>query len=222
MEVTVMMGLTIIPMTAEMIPETAKLHATAFSGYMNTQIGNTYVRAFLNWFRQAKNTIALVAIDENAKIIGYVVGAPLGYNRSINRDLLWVAAVGIIVRPWSLFRAHFRNNLITRLRLILKCAPAPRAEPVLPKPTMSLVSIGVSPSDRGKKVGRRLVQAFETRAGELQMQSLRLSVYPDNTAARQLYENCGWQLYSGLAGKKEALYYFRVLDEKPNQGKTRP
>lgn len=203
----------IVPLTAEMVTEVVKLHFDAFAGYMNTRIGTGYVKAFMNWFRQAERSIALAATDTKGKVLGYVIGAPSGYSRSMNRDLFWVAAAGIIMRPWLLFSDQFRQTIMARLRLILGYSPAQQIEPELPEPVTYLVGIGVSPSARGKNIGRSLVEAFEARARELGMRSLQLSVYTDNTVARRLYESCGWQPASSLgpAGEKELMSYFRVL-----------
>ena len=202
---------TIVPMTVEMIPQITKIHFDAFAGYMNTRIGNAYIRKFMDWFRRAGGAIALVAVDSDNKAIGYVVGAPLGYAKVMNRDLLWVATIGLLMRPWLFFSRQFRGVIMNRLRFMLNHSLVQHAEPELPEPVMSLVGIGVSPSARGMKVGLRLMQAFEARSRELQARSLRLSVYPDNLAACRLYENCGWQPFSRPIKEKEAMSYFRIL-----------
>jgi ribosomal protein S18 acetylase RimI-like enzyme len=215
-------GMTLVPMTAEMVPAVAKVHRVAFAGYMNARIGSAYVRTFMNWFLQVDQAIALVAIDSDGQVIGYVVGVSQGCARSMNRDLFWAAAAGMIVRPWLFFRAQFRTIIMNRLRLILGRSPAGRAEPELPEPTMLLAAIGVSPSARGKKVGQGLMQAFEVKARQLQMRSLALSVYSENVVARRLYENCGWQPFISPMGRNMAMRYFRVLTEKPDQCEAGP
>jgi ribosomal protein S18 acetylase RimI-like enzyme len=213
-------GVALVPMTTEMVPAVAKVHLEAFTGYMNTGIGTAYVRAFMNWFLQAERAIALVATNSEGQVIGYVVGAPLGYESSMSCDLFWVAAAGMIVRPWLFFNKQFRNTLMKRLKLILGRSLARQTELELPEPIMSLVGIGVSPSAQGKKVGLCLMQAFEAKVRRLQMQSIELSVYPDNVVARRLYERCGWQALSGSLGKNEVMHYFRVLTEKPDQSEA--
>jgi ribosomal protein S18 acetylase RimI-like enzyme len=204
---------TVVPMTAEMVPEVVQVHFDAFAGYLSARIGRAYVRAFMHWFRQAERGIGLVVTDRHGNVVGYVVGAPVGYNKRMNRDLLWVAAAGIMTRPWLVCSRLFRSKIRARLRLILGRAPVQDVAPELPEPTMSLVGIGVSSAARGKQIGLRLMQAFEAKARELQMRSLQLSVYTDNKAARHLYEQCGWQPFSRPVQEQDALYYFRVLSE---------
>ena len=71
-----------------------------------------------------------------------------------------------------------------RLMVILGRSLARHPKPKLPEPIMSLVGIGVSPLVQGKKVGKRLMRAFEAKARELQMRSLRLSVSDEEAKAR--------------------------------------
>ncbi len=198
----------IIPMTPEMVSKAAKLHIDALAGSRTASMGEAYVRAYIDWFRQAGNGIALVAIDIHGDVIGYVIGAPLEYPKVLSRHLVWFATGAVIVRPWMFFTQQFRNGVLDRLRLLLGCSPAHGVRPELPGPTMSLVAIGVSPADRGKQIGRRLLVAFETRARELQMRSLRLSTESDNTVARRLYERCGWRPFPA---PDERTCYFRIL-----------
>jgi ribosomal protein S18 acetylase RimI-like enzyme len=201
----------IVPMSLEMTGEAARVHLQAFEGYMNTRIGISYLRAFMDWFCKADCAIALVAMNRSENVLGYVVGAPLGYSRPMNRDLFWAATQGIIVRPWLFFSDHFRETIVARLKLLLDRSPKESHESDCPGPTMSLVGIGVSPNARGAGIGIRLLQEFEAKARELQMRSVRLSVYPDNFAARRLYERCGWQPLSSSAKGSEAMHYFRIL-----------
>lgn len=114
------------------------------------------------------------------------------------------------MRPWLFFKQQFRDGVLDRLQLLLGRSLSQSTRPELPAPTLSLVAIGVSPAARGKKIGLRLVHAFETRARELQMRSLRLSTRSDNTVARRLYERRGWQPFPL---SDESTYYFRILDE---------
>lgn len=205
-------GWPVVPMTVDMVHQVADLHTNTFAGYKHVCLGKAYVRAFLEWFLKADRAIALVAKDHTGLILGYVVGAPLGYTRSMNRDLFWVAGAGVIIRPWLFLSSPLRSTMVARLRLMLGYAPVPHAEPDIPEPRMSLVSLAVSPSMRGRHVGRHLVEAFEGRVRQLRMRSIRLSVYPSNTGGRCFYERCGWLSFSGPLRATGEMYYFRVLD----------
>jgi ribosomal protein S18 acetylase RimI-like enzyme len=200
----------IVAMTAGMVPKAARVHLDALAGSRTAIMGGAYIRAYIDWFRQAENgSIALVAIDSHSNVFGYVIGAPLGYPRALSRHLVRIAAGAFIVRPWLLFREQFRNGLLDRLRLVLGGSRTSGANPLkLPAPTLSLVAIGVSPTAQGKKIGLRLVQAFEAKARELQMRSLRLSTGSDNVVARGFYERCGWRPFPA---SDKLVYYYRIL-----------
>ena len=213
--------LIIAPMSEEMVPQVCLLHLEAFAGYMNTRIGTTYLTAFITWFCNAEQGIALVATDRNGKLMGYAIGAPLGYEKFMNRDLVVIAARGMIRQPWLFLNPQIRRRVMTRLRVLLGFS-LPGPQPELPEPTMSLVAIGVSPVERGRKVGLRLLQAFEARAYQLQMKSLRLSVYVDNVIAQRLYKRCGWQLFTPSMGEKDVIFYFRVLSGEFAGAKKQP
>lgn len=189
----------VAPLTAALVPAAATLHRRAFRGSMNASLGGPYARAFLGWFAAAaarSEAVALAAVAE-AGPLGYAVGAPMGYGESLSRALLLPAALGLAPRPWLLVRRRFLTTALGRVLALLRPRRAAEggagatAEPA--GITVSLVGIGVAPEARGRGVGDALMTAFEARARELGATSLRLSVYPDNHAARRLYERHGWR-----------------------------
>ena len=190
-----------------MVPDVVNLHFEAFSGFMNTRIGHRYVHTFIDWFRCREDAIALAAMVDGV-VVGYTVGAPLGYQQQLNRNLLSVAAQGIITHPGVFFDLRFLRKLGERLQGFLgKKTPASQL-PELPPPTMSLVGIGVSTKWRGLRIGEHLVEAFEADARAQRMRSLRLSVQTNNLSARKLYERCGWSPY--FCPGKDEMYYILV------------
>jgi ribosomal protein S18 acetylase RimI-like enzyme len=200
----------VLPMSDALVPRVCALHREAFRGLMSARLGRNYLDAFMSWFLHSETAIALVAVDENGALLGYVIGAPSGYGAAMNRDLVWVAARCMIVRPWLFLDSQVRATIKARLQFMLG-HPAATAND-LPTPTMSLVGIAVSPEAAGKGVGSLLVKTFESRARVLNMASLHLSVYPDNTVARRLYERCGWHALN-TASSTGAMYYGRVLSD---------
>jgi ribosomal protein S18 acetylase RimI-like enzyme len=206
--------ISITPLQADQIKEAASLHKAAFTGYLNVRIGDAYIRAFLRWFQQEQDGIALCAVTEEGKIVGYVVGAPVGYNVSLTKKTLLPALMGMMVRPWLFFDSRFRRVVAARLldyfkRAKLNRRPTKRVD--LPWPVFSLVGIAVSPSGRGQGIGKQLIAAFEQEVLARGGRTGRLSVYPDNAAARKLYERAGWQPYSYSDDPKQAMYYFKIF-----------
>jgi ribosomal protein S18 acetylase RimI-like enzyme len=200
----------IAPMSAALVQQAANLHVRALAGSRSAIMGRAYAATFIEFFRLPQHGgIALAAIDPGGKLAGYVVGAPLGYPAALSRSLARVSVAALGWRPWVLFRRAFREGLTDRLRLRLGLLSPRLAEPGLPAPTMSLVAIAVDPSMRGRRIGMRLVEAFEVKARNAGMRSLRLSMRPNNTIARRLYERCGWRLLNESPAQAD---YGRILE----------
>lgn len=206
-------NLTVVPVTeGAMLDDVAELHLDAFAGHLNTLLGRGYIRAFVKWFIRNKGTIVIAAIDENQKVVGYALGAPVGYSTRLNRDLCWNVAVRILTRPWLIFNARFWIVLVERIKSLIGLRQdAPQASE-LPEPSMSLVAIGVASAQRRNKIGQCLMHAIEGGARDFQMRSLVLSVYENATAARCFYEQCGWRPCSRATKNGDVLKYYRLLD----------
>jgi ribosomal protein S18 acetylase RimI-like enzyme len=71
-------------------------------------------------------------------------------------------------------------------------APAGLAAVYVEDGTAQLVSMWVRPSSRGRHVGEALIEAAARWAGERDFGALFLWVTESNTAARRLYERCGF------------------------------
>jgi ribosomal protein S18 acetylase RimI-like enzyme len=71
-------------------------------------------------------------------------------------------------------------------------APAGLAAVYAGDGTAELVSMWVRPSSRGRHVGEALIEAAARWAGERGFGALLLWVTESNTAARRLYERCGF------------------------------
>jgi ribosomal protein S18 acetylase RimI-like enzyme len=200
------MTVRVVPMTAAHLEAASEVHLDAFRGYMNGRLGRRYARALLTWFMTAERGITLVALGDADRVVGYVAGAPLGYDKPLTRALLPAAAVSAALRPWLLFDADIRARVMTRLRSLASRRAESRPSPA--PDTMSLVAIGVASPARGQHVGAALVGAFEQHASALGMQAVRLSVYEHNHAARRLYERAGWSV---VKTEGRAIYFGRRL-----------
>lgn len=193
------------------LPWVIAVHREAFRGYMNTRLGDRYLRHFFEYFIAEPAAIALVSEGADGRIGGYVVGAPLGYSRALDRRILLPALTGLLTSPGLLLDARVRSTAFGRLRGLLRRPPPAPPAPVLPAPCMSLVGIGVSEAVRSRGHGRALLQAFEPRARSLGAKSMRLSVYEENRKARDAYERAGWQPFEGPVLPGYAMYYSQVL-----------
>lgn len=201
----------VVPMTPDVLSDLSWLHMRGFKEALNTQLGKCYVYACIAWFCRLDGGVALVAKTHSNRPLGYLVGAPLGYSNNMTRDLLWVAARAVCIRPWLLLRPQFRSIVKIKLAAIFKKARGPEGPVDLPLPTMSLVGLVVDPQFQRQQIGKQLIEAFEARARELGFRSIRLSVYPENIAARRVYEKCAWVPYAASISPGKAMYYYKVL-----------
>ena len=201
----------IVDIKDEHIEQVADAHLQAFPGYLNSQIGKGYIVKFIQWFSSSDQATAICAVNINTnRVQGYLVGAPLGYTSLLTRHIFWSAFWGAVFHPWVFFKPQYFRVLMARLGLF-QSQTGQSLSPKLPFPTMSLVGIGVIPSARGQNIGQALGQMFEERAIAQGVKSLRLSVYPDNAIACNLYKKMGWKPYSESKTSSGAIYYYKVL-----------
>jgi ribosomal-protein-alanine N-acetyltransferase len=82
--------------------------------------------------------------------------------------------------------------------------------------TAQIVTVGVLPTARRQGIGGRLVQALMTEAGRRLASEVLLEVRIDNTAARKLYEEFGFEVIGTRRGyydqgRVDALVMRRAL-----------
>jgi ribosomal protein S18 acetylase RimI-like enzyme len=201
----------IVKFNAEDISEISEVHMKAFWGSMNTQMGTGYVRAFFNWFMENEGCIALKADNEN-RIIGYIVGAPIGYGSIMNRDLLQIGLLGILTHPLIVFNKRIFKTIFIRFKLLFQSTTAETSinKFDLKGKGVSLVGIGVHPEYNGLGIGQTLISTYEIEAKKLGMDYMRLSVYDNNSKALKLYEKSGWKL---LTNDGNTLYYYKYISQ---------
>jgi len=200
-----------VPLTEKFISQVVDIHSQAFKGQMNVNLGKIYLYGFFNWYVDYRDSISFVAIENGEHIRGYVIGAPLGYEIRMNRDLFWVTAGSLISRPALWFKRNIRDTVIVRAKMLLGFQQSKIDYPQLPLPVVSLVGIGVDPQYQKGGIGFQLMRIFEKKSEEMHMKSMRLSVYPDNLRARRLYEKCGWSAFSNFEQPKRAMYYYKEI-----------
>jgi asparagine synthase (glutamine-hydrolysing) len=196
-----------------MLREVADLHLEAFAGYLNVKLGRMYIKATIEWFMRAEGAIAIAAVDCQQRVLGYAIGARVGYDRMLYRDLSWIAGVAALMRPLVFFNRSFWRVVRNRLKVLLVAGPVSPYPSDLPEPVISLVSIAVASSARRRGIGLRLMRAFEAKAQDLGVRSLELSVYTDRTATRRFYEKCGWRPCVSATGEGATMKYCRQLDQ---------
>lgn len=204
-------------MTHDMIPAVIRIHLSVFQGYMNTRLGEQYLKNFFSWFHSYDKAITVVARNMDGAVVGYAIGAEEGYERQMSRDLIWCAAMNILLRPWLFFTSSIGNMVLNRFKIIFgphkDIQSDSQASDGLPMKRMVLVGIGVIVSEQGKKIGQQLLAEFERQSQTLQKRMIVLTVYQTNQKARQFYERCHWQPSFNGGQNSKTITYFKILPE---------
>lgn len=202
---------TVRRLTADDLDAAVAVHRRSFPGYPNVLLGTRYVKEMLAWFSVAPRGIALAAVDGSGKITGYIVGAPVDQVTTLGRDLRPAALRGLATHPWLVVHPRILFTIWSRLRDRFVVAPAYEM-PEIPTPCMGLFSIAVAAECGGRGIGQKLLAAFEADSRRLAMQSMYLSVFPNNGAARRVYEKAGWTPLPVPPKPGDAMHYMKKLD----------
>ena len=168
------------------------LHMWAFKDHLNVLLGKRYIHAFLNWFINTNGSVNVVAVDDNENVMGYIVGAGWGYQQHMNKDLVTVASIEMIKRPWIFFHRKILRSVWLRTKTILgRNKFIETTQQKYPGKIISLVGIGVSEKAMGSGIASLMMNEFIKLAAE-QYDYARLSVYTSNARARKFYEKTGW------------------------------
>lgn len=201
-------GIVVRPMRADDVGTVADLHRRAFPAYVSTKLGAGYCRRMLRAFEQAPGTWIDVAVDEDRRIIGFLVAAPPPTQRAVERALLPWAALNAYRHPAELARnvrraiARLGGRRTSGGTDVRAGAPAERSssppDPVAsPAPsdpaTVRVVLVAVDADARGRGGADALLGAFASTAFERGHRVADLSVDTVNAAAHRAYARNGWR-----------------------------
>jgi ribosomal protein S18 acetylase RimI-like enzyme len=185
----------------------AGIHMESFKGYMNAMLGKRYVRNFIAWFIDQPQCISIKA-ELDGSIAGYLVGAPIGYEPSMNSALMSSNLLALLTHPRVILHPSFRYAIWAKLRLLVGLNAIKNEIRNPEGKGISLVGIGVAPENSRKGVGDALIREFELLATKLGFNFMRLSVYRHNNIALNFYKKNGWL---ELQTTKNVIYLFKPL-----------
>lgn len=201
------MDLAVRPMVIADLSDVVAIHRESFPDSRSSRLGDAFLRKMYRWYMTYYPELAFVAMI-NSRVVGFVTGAASGSGRRRFRYTLLEILWGIFSHPRLLFRADmfelwpsYLMGLLPKYRNARNSASSDNI-PVKVK----LDSIAVRQSARGCNVGKSLMYAFEQATQKLGVTLLVLGVEIDNTAARRLYESCGWVLVQEDATNNSASY----------------
>jgi len=193
-------------MTIADIKQVIQLHTDSFGESLNLLAGDDYLAAVFRWFIESDNIAIVSTIDSH--IAGYIIGAPIGYEKQLNRKVWPVAFLGLLRHPLHFLNKKLLLNILSRVEAIFGVKTT-SDQPLVKElgKGVSLVGIAVAPEFKGKGVAEELEKAFGAAAEKYNPDFLRLSVLKTNKRAQKFYSRMGWSSYE----VKDAYYFFKKI-----------
>lgn len=156
---------------------------------MHTLLSDLGLPIVLRYYQTARSdssVIGICAINSSNEIVGWATGSshPDRINSSLRKPLPWFAA--------QMFRVIFTRPLV--LLQLFSSVFSSSAETEMDGAEIELTYIGVVPSQRGKGLGKKLLNAFMESSSSNGYRSIVLSVETDNSAAIAFYERSGFKI----------------------------
>lgn len=194
------------PMLKAHLAEVARVHSAAFEGFFLTLMGEPFLRHYYNSVLDYPKSIALVAADENSRIVGLAVGFkdPSGFYRHFRQyriRMLPAMVMGLLRRPWL---------ALVILRNAARVSKGGHQESSRVVELASICSIM-----RKQHVGTMLLSAFLSRAQEMGAYEVLLTTDEyDNSAVRTFYEQHGFvEQGREQRGRRVLVAYSRCISE---------
>jgi ribosomal protein S18 acetylase RimI-like enzyme len=172
------------PMLKAHLAEVARVHSASFQRFFLTLMGEPFLRQYYNSVLDYPKSIALVAVDENSRIIGLAVGFndPVEFYRHFRQyrmRMLPAMVMGLLRRPWL---------ALMILRNAARVSKDGHQEPGRVVELASICSIV-----RNRHIGTILLHAFLLRAQEMGACEVALTTDElGNSAVRTFYERHGF------------------------------
>ena len=164
------------------------VHQQAFNDFFLTELGPSFLNIYYKSVIQTKGSIAVCAINEHEKIIGFATGCDYakGYNKRLvinNLPRFSLQAVRLVfTRPKAIFRLlkNFEK----------KSNPNDNGN------YAELFSIGVLPEAKGLGIGRKLLEEFEKEAQLKGCKKITLTTdFYNNDQVVSFYKKNGYQIF---------------------------
>ena len=163
----------------------AKLHHSVMHTLL-ADLGLPMVLRYYQIGRSDNSVVGIGTLDRSKKIIGWAIGSPHPdrINSALRSPLLWFA--------FQMLRVMFTRPLI--LLQLISSVLSSSAETEMKSDAIELTYIGAAADQRGKGLGKDLLNVFIEMSREAGYRSVVLSVEKDNEAAIALYQNAGFKI----------------------------
>jgi ribosomal protein S18 acetylase RimI-like enzyme len=176
------------PATHSDLPQIVKVHEAAFTGFLMTELGPRFLKAYYQQVLDHSHPLFLVW-QGNEMIEGFVAGFihPHEFYRRLRQNrwrFAWLAGTHLLLRP-----SRWRRVLASLRRTTQIALDAPQ------KPLAELASLAVHPQSQGKGIGKALVLAFLAEAQARGVHEVYLTTDAHhNDSVNAFYQRLGFQL----------------------------
>lgn len=191
------MDVELVPLTdlnEEIVKQLAELHYSVMHTLLS-DLGLPMVLRYYQIARSDSSVIGMCAINSSNEVLGWAMGSP--YPDRINSRLRTPL-------PWFVFqmlRLAFTRPLV--LWQLVTSVFSSSTEMEMKSDAIELTYIGVALNQRGKRLGRTLLNAFIETGRSNGYHSVVLSVEKENSPAIALYEKSGFKIIKTFS---EGLY----------------
>jgi ribosomal protein S18 acetylase RimI-like enzyme len=167
------------------LKQLAQLHHSVMHTLL-ADLGLPMVLRYYQIARSDNSVVGIGALNPSKKIMGWAMGSPRPdrINSALRSPLLWFAV--------QMLRVLFTRPII--FFQLISSVLSSSAETEMKSDAIELTYIGVAADQRGKGVGRDLLNAFIEMSREAGYRSLILSVEKDNEPAIALYKKAGFKI----------------------------
>ena len=170
---------------ADQLRQLAQLHHSV----MHTLLADLGLPMVLRYYQIGRNdnsVVGICALDSSKKIIGWAMGSPHPdrINSELRTPLLW-------------FAFQMLRVLVTRPLMLLQLISSvlsSSAETEMKSDAIELTYIGVAADQKGKGLGKDLLNTFIEMSREAGYRTVVLSVEKYNKAAIALYQKAGFKI----------------------------
>jgi ribosomal protein S18 acetylase RimI-like enzyme len=170
---------------ADQLKQLAQLHRSVMHTLL-ADLGLPMVLRYYQIARSDNSVVGICVLDSSKKIIGWAMGSPHPdrINSALRSPLLW-------------FAFQMLRVLVTRPLMLLQLISSvlsSSAETEMKSDAIELTYIGVAADQKGKGLGKSLLNTFIEMSRETGYRSVALSVEKDNEAAIALYQKAGFKI----------------------------
>ena len=167
------------------LQQLAQLHHSVMHSLL-ADLGLPLVRRYYQVARSDNSVVGIWALDPSKKLIGWAMGSPHPdrINSALRSPLLWFA--------FQMLRVMFTHPFV--FWQLISSLLSSSTETEMKKDAIELTYIGASADQRGKGLGKDLLNAFIEMSREAGYRSVVLSVEKDNGSAIALYKKAGFKI----------------------------